>query len=194
MSFFPNGDREVGVPISPEVIERFGEIVPVMVEEAWNGPGAVTSNNGFIRLIDPAALLPVMDVILPTHPNAIPTFATAWGDLVVQHEDSYLLVLYRFGFFTEFIDMAADFVFDLLDEPEQQETALQRLFFDEAVAALGMPAIDECFGFKLPLAMGGPDTVDNVAIRKLKEHLVFLVQTSGAPKDLDELDPPEQSA
>ena len=57
-----------------------------------------------------------------------------------------------------------------------------------------MPAIDECFGFKLPLAMGGPATVDNVAIRKLKEHLVFLVQTSGAPKDLDELDPPEQSA
>ena len=66
-----------------------------------------------------------------------------------------------------------------------------RSFYDDAVAALGVPEIDECFGFKLPLAMGGPYTVGNLTRRKLKEHLVFLVQASGAPRDLDEIDPPK---
>ena len=194
MSYFPRGDRAGGRPVSPESIERFGAQVPLTVDEAWKSVGTLMTSDGFIRLIDPAEVLPVMDLILPTHPGAIPTFATAWGDLIVQHEDAYVLVLYRLGFYTEFFGMAIDYVFDLADQAEEQATSLQRLFYDDAVAAYGVPAIDECFGFKLPLAMGGPDTVDNVAIRTLKEHLVFLVQTSGAPKDLDELDPPEQSA
>jgi hypothetical protein len=194
MSYFPRGDRAGGRAVSPDLIERFGGDVPLTVLDAWKTVGTLTTSDGFMRLIDPADVLPVMDLILPTHPGAIPTLATAWGDLIVQYEDTYVLVLYRFGFYTEYFGIAADYVLDLVDDPEQQAGSLQRLFYDDAVAALGVPAIDECFGFKLPLAMGGPATVDNVAIRKLKEHLVFLVQTSGAPKDLDELHPPEQSA
>ena len=193
MTYFPSGYRVVG-SISSEAIAEFGELVPVTAEKAWKEAGALMTPDGFIRLVDPSLLIPVMDLILPSHPGAIPTFATAWGDLIVQHDDTYVLVLYRLGFYTEFFDMASDDIFDLLDDPSQQATSLQRSFYDEAVAALGEPAIDECFGFKLPLAMGGPDTVQNLAIRKLREHLVFLVEASGAPRDLDELGPPEQSA
>ena len=193
MTYFPSGYRVVG-SISPEAIAEFGELVPVTAEKAWKEAGALMTPDGFIRLVDPSLLIPVMHLILPSHPGAIPTFATAWGDLIVQHDDTYVLVLYRLGFYTEFFDMASDDIFDLLDDPSQQATSLQRSFYDEAVAALGEPAIDECFGFKLPLAMGGPDTVQNLAIRKLREHLVFLVEASGAPRDLDELGPPEQSA
>lgn len=176
--------------ISPEVIDQYGEIVPIAVEKAWTEDGAMMTSDGFIRLVDPALLLPVMGVILPSHPGALPVFATAWGDLVVQWEGTYVLVLYRYGFFVQFTQRASGIVFDLVKNPATQQAKLRRLFYDDAVAALGVPEIDECFGFKLPLAMGGPESVDNVARRKLKEHLVFLVQTSGAPRDLDELDPP----
>ncbi len=187
---FRHGFRVAG-RISPEMIERYGDVVPVTMEEAWNEDGALVTSDGFVRLIDPALLLPVMDVILPSHPGALPVFATAWGDLIVQWEDSYVIVMYRYGFYTMFFDMASDVIFDLLEEPETQDRRLLRGFYDDAVAALGVPEIDECFGFKLPLAMGGPETVGNLTRRKLKEHLVFLVQASGPPRDLDEIDPPK---
>jgi hypothetical protein len=187
--YFRNGFR-AGGRITPDVIDRYGDVVPVTVEEAWTEDGALMTSDGFVRLIDPALLLPVMDAILPSHPGALPVFATAWGDLIVQWEDTYVLVLYRYGFYVQYSSIASDLIFEHLEDPDAQSTRLRRLFYDDAVAALGVPEIDECFGFKLPLAMGGPESVDNVARRKLKEHLAFLVQTSGAPRDLDELDPP----
>lgn len=186
--YFHRGYRVAG-PVSPEVIERYGELVPAEVEDAWRQEGAMLSDDGFARLIDPAELLPVMDVILPSHPGALPVFATAWGDLVVLHEDTFVLVLFRYGFYVTFSTFPNGFIFDDLEDPQEHATRLQRGFYDEAVAALGVPAIDECFGFVLPLAAGGAETVENVARRKLKEHLVFLVETGGAPRDLDELAP-----
>ncbi|MDQ0576383.1 hypothetical protein QFZ29_002606 [Agromyces albus] len=184
------GGFRVAGPISPEVIEEYGKSVPITMEEAWTEDGALMTSDGFVRLIDPALLLPVMDAILPSHPGALPVFATAWGDLIVQWERTYVLVLYRYGFFVPFSRRVSDVIFDDMEDSATQQADLRRLFYDDAVAALGLPEIDECFGFKLPLAMGGPESVDNVARRKLKEHLAFLVQTSGAPRDLDELDPP----
>ncbi|MEH1013697.1 T6SS immunity protein Tdi1 domain-containing protein [Micromonospora sp. CPCC 206060] len=177
--------------ISTEVVEQYGKIVPVSMEEAWKNEGALVTQDGFVRLIDPGLLLPVMEVILPSHPGAIPVFTTAWGDLVVQYDDTYVLALYRYGFYTEYSGIVTDLIFDDLEDHQSQLTRLQRQCYDDAVATLGEPAIDECFGFKLPLAMGGSEVVGNVVRRKLKEHLVFLVQSSGAPRDLDEVDPPE---
>lgn len=186
--YFQPGFRVVG-PISRDVVERWGELVPAEVEDAWITDGAMISADGFARLIDPATLLPVMDELLPSHPGALPVFATAWGDLIVFHENTFVLVLFRLGFYVTYSPFPTGFVFDDLEDPQEHATRLQRGIYDEAVAKLGVPEIDECFGFVLPLSAGGAPTVDNVARRPLKEHLAFLVQVGGAPRDLDELAP-----
>ncbi|WP_416904590.1 T6SS immunity protein Tdi1 domain-containing protein [Micromonospora echinospora] len=181
---FRNGHRVVG-SISPDVVERYGTNVPFAMERAWRDEGALMTADGFVRLIDPALLLPVMDLILPSHPGALPVFATAWGDLVVQHRGRFLLVRYAHGFHREYVDVVSDLVFDHLEHPRSR--ALPRLCYDDAVARLGVPDIDECFGFTLPLSMGGSEDVTNVSRRKLKEHLVFLVQAAGPPYALKKL-------
>ncbi|MEH1016259.1 T6SS immunity protein Tdi1 domain-containing protein [Micromonospora sp. CPCC 206060] len=175
--------------ISPEIIAQYEQLVPISMEQAWRDEGALMTADGFVRLIDPALLLPVMDLILPSHPGALPVFATAWGDLIVQHQDRFLIVWYRFGFYHEYASDVSDLVFDYLEHPGARTNALNRLFYDDAAANLGVPEINECFGFKLPLAMGGTEDVDNVTRRKLKEHLVFLVQASGPPYELPKLAP-----
>ncbi|MFI6820209.1 T6SS immunity protein Tdi1 domain-containing protein [Micromonospora sp. NPDC050187] len=183
---FRNGHRVVG-SIFPDVIERYGNIVPVAMERAWRDEGALMTADGFVRLIDPALLLPVMDLILPSHPGALPVFATAWGDLVVQHQGRFLLVRYPHGFYSEYADVVSDLVFDYLEHPYARP--LPRLCYDDAVTRLGVPEIDECFGFTLPLSMGGREDVTNVSRRKLKEHLVFLVHAAGPPYALPKLAP-----
>lgn len=186
--YFRPGYRAVG-PVAPDVIERFGELVPPEVEDAWITEGAIVNADGFARLLDPAALLPVMDTLLPSHPGALPVFATAWGDLVVFHDDTFVLVLFRYGFFVTYSPFPTGFVFDDLEDPREHATRLQRRNYDDAVAAYGVPAIDECFGFVLPLSAGGPETIENLARRPLNEHLAFLVELGGPPRDLDELAP-----
>jgi hypothetical protein len=180
---FRNGHRVVA-SMSPQIIEQYGQIVPMAMESAWREEGTLMTADGFVRLIDPAPLLPVMDLILPSHPGALPVFATAWGDLIVQHQDQFLLVEYRFGFYLEYSAGVSDHVFDHLEHPDSFTSGLNRECYEEAVDRLGVPEIDECFGFRLPLAMGGSEEVDNMVRRKLKEHLVFLVQASGPPHAL----------
>ena len=186
--YFRAGARSVGT-ISPEIIERYGEAVPPQIEDAWVKDGALMTADGYARLIDPAALLPVMDTLLPSHPGALPVFATAWGDLIVLHEHTFVLVLFRYGFFVTFSPFPTGHVFKDLEDPQVLETVLRRGAYDDAVAALGVPGIDECFGYVLPLSAGGAETIDNLARRPLKEHLAFLVETGGAPRDLDALAP-----
>lgn len=186
--YFRPGSHVVG-PVSPEVIERYGELVPAQVEDAWITSGATITADGFARLLDPAALLPVMPQLLPEHLGALPVFATAWGDLIVLHEDTFVLALFRYGFYTTFSPFPTGAIFDDLEDPEVQVKMLQRGTYDDATAKLGVPGIDECFGYVLPLSAGGPETVANLARRPLKEHLAFLVETGGAPRDLNDLAP-----
>lgn len=185
---FQPGFRVVGA-ISPEVIERYRDLVPARVEDAWTDDGVIVGADGFARLIDPSTLLPLMDTLLPSHPGALPVLATAWGDLIVLHDGAFVLVMFRYGFYVIFAHRANGMIFADLEDPQEHATRLQRSIYDDAVAALGGPAIDECFGFILPLSMGGSETVDNVARRPLKEHLAFLVEAGGAPRDLNELAP-----
>lgn len=188
--YFPSGFVPVGGRVEPWIVERFGENVSGTLEDAWQTVGPGTTPDGFIRLIDPGTLLPLMDTLVPSLPGAVPMFATAWGDLVVYHEEKTYVVLFRYGFYDDFLGRPSGYEFDALDERETQETVLQRSFYDQAVSVLGVPAIDECFGFVAPLALGGAADVSNVARRKLKEHLVFLVQAGGAPRHLREVSPP----
>lgn len=185
--YFEGGFIRLG-PIDPAVAARFNPD-DGLLESALVELGTGMTPDGFIRLIDPGPLLPVMDQILPSKPGAVPVFATAWGDLVVLHEGQMWVALYRFGFYDDFLGEPTGYEFDALEDPEVQETILQRSFYDQAVSVLGVPAIDECFGFVTPLSLGGAADVSNVARRPLKEHLVFLVQTGGAPRHLDEVSP-----
>ncbi len=186
--YFLDGFIPLG-PVDPAIAARF-DPEDGLLQEALVELGTGTTPDGFIRLIDPGLLLPVMDAILPSKPGAVPVFATAWGDLIVLHERELWLVLFRFGFYDDFFGEPDGYEFFALEDPQVQETILQRSFYDQAVSVLGVPALDECFGFVVPLSSGGAADVSNVARRKLTEHLVFLVQTGGAPRHLDEVSPP----
>lgn len=187
--YFFNGFVPAG-PVDPAIAARF-DPDDGLLEAALVELGTGMTPDGFVRLIDPAYLLPVMDTILPSMPGALPIFATAWGDLIVLHEDELWVVLFRFGWYDDFFGEPNGYEFDALEDRKVQDTILQRSCYDQAVSALGVPALDECFGFVAPLVLGGAPDASNVVRRKLKEHLVFLVQTGGAPRPLDEVDPPE---
>ncbi|WP_424464110.1 T6SS immunity protein Tdi1 domain-containing protein [Pseudoclavibacter helvolus] len=188
-----DGYRPAG-PLSSNTVEKYGELVPPSIEEAWKEGGTWMTEDGFIRLVDPAAFEDLLPQILPSMPGAYAVMATGYGDLFVVYEDALHTVYFRFGFFTtyghEFSDL--DPIFKV--ERRYQERLLFRAHYDGAVADLGIPAIDECLGFTLPLSMGGPQTSENLSRRKLREHLLFLVAAGGEPRHYDVVHPPNEAA
>ena len=53
---------------------------------------------------------------------------------------------------------------------------LEQKLFRKALKKLGPLQHDECFGFEPAIALGGSESVENVRIVKLREHLSILSQ------------------
>ncbi|WP_430591637.1 T6SS immunity protein Tdi1 domain-containing protein [Humidisolicoccus flavus] len=177
-------------PVSASTVEKYGEQVPFTVEEAWQEHGTWMTADGFARIVDPSAFEELLPQILPNMPGAFAVMATGFGDLFVVFEQRLFVVFFRLGFFMEYareFDMLHP---DLITETASQQKRLLRTTYDEGVARLGVPKIDECLGYTLPLAMGGPQTAENLSLRPLREHLIFLVSVGGVPRHFDEVHPP----
>lgn len=185
---FPTGYR-LGGAIDPAVIEHWSGRIPRQIEEVWRSSGAMMSEDGYIRLLNPGLLLPVMDQLLPSYPGALPVFATAWGDLVVWHEGAFVCVLFRYGCCTVYSEHANGLIFAELEDEEIQAKMFPRKDYDEAMVRKGVPNIDQCFGLQTPVAAGGLETFVNVERRNLREYLLFLVGVQGVPRLLDEMAP-----
>ncbi|WP_430591636.1 T6SS immunity protein Tdi1 domain-containing protein [Humidisolicoccus flavus] len=180
--------------VSSNTVEKYGELVPLSVEEAWNATGTMMTEDGFARLIDPVAFEDLLPEILPNLPRAYAVMATGFGDLFVVFEERLFVVFFRFGFYMEFAKRFGELDPVFASESDTQQKRLLRTTYDEGVARLGVPKIDECLGYTLPLAMGGPQTAENLSLRPLREHLIFLVSVGGVPRHFDEVHPPSAGA
>lgn len=177
-------------PVTDATVPKYGELVPLPLEEAWIEGGTWATEDGYMRIVDPVAFEDILPEVLPSMPGAYALMATAFGDLFVVHEDIEYVVYFRFGFFMTFGHKFAIFTPDDVADRGYQDRLLFRTTYDDAVRRLGTPDIDECFGYTLPLSMGGPQTAENLSRRKLREHLAFLVAAGGEPRHYDVVHPP----
>ncbi|WP_430591639.1 T6SS immunity protein Tdi1 domain-containing protein [Humidisolicoccus flavus] len=183
-SYVPAGN------VSSNTVEKYGELVPLSVEKAWRATGTMMTEDGFARLVDPVAFEDLLPEILPNLPGAYAVMATGFGDLLVVHDTTVYVVFFRLGFYMQYLSKFGAIVPISMTERASQEKILLRTTYDEGVARLGVPKIDECLGYTLPLAMGGPQTAENLSLRPLREHLIFLVSVGGVPRHFDEVHPP----
>lgn len=64
----------------------------------------------------------------------------------------------------------------ILGEPAMARFFLRLDEYAWAAAPLGKPAPWECFSSNVPAVLGGPDTIENVAIQSLVVHVSFTLQ------------------
>lgn len=107
-------------------------------------------------------------------------FATAFADLIVVEEQAVRLVSPRRGThriiatdLERFLAYAAS--------PEYRDGAdhLDAALYPEAVALLGVPERDQCFGFVPLLALGGAEDVEHLRRVRLREHLAVIAEIAG---------------
>jgi len=166
--------------VSEQTLARWGPRVPEPVAQVWREQGLGLVGDGFVRVVDPdRAMVMLGGIGLPD--GAVPVFTTALADLVLWTEPVFAVARFRFGVIDIIGVDATQLVADLQDDAFLDQS-LARAPYAEGVARLGVPGIDECFGFVPLLALGGRGDAASLDRCGYWEHLALISQLAGPPR------------
>jgi len=164
--------------LTEEALARWVPRVPGPIGQVWREQGVGLVGDGFVRVVDPDRALLMLDGVVGLPQRAVPVFTTALADVVLWVEPLFVVVRFRFGRTDTLGFDAAQLVNDLQDDVflDQQ---LAREPYPQGVARLGVPGVDECFGFVPLLALGGRGDAASLDRCGLWEHLAVVAQLTG---------------
>lgn len=172
-------------PLTPEALERYAGRVPEPILTAWTEHGSgLVGEDGYVRLLDPDHALRMLDGVIGLPEGAVPVFVTGMGDLLLWIEPVFHLVRFRWGTIEAFSADAERLIADLQD-PEVLDRVLEREPYTAAIARLGVPGLEQCFGYVPLLALGGSTDPERLDLGGLWEHLALIVHLAGLPRPRD---------
>ena len=140
--------------------------------------------DGLLRTVDPASIARiVVDLADPIHAShSFPILTTAFGDVVTEWRSRLYLINARLG---RYLGLGRVHhlgrVIAHLAAPAERHVFLGELPWAQAVHALGMPGVEECFAYVPPLSVlprPGGDLTGLVRM-DLVTHLRFLAAFHG---------------
>lgn len=164
--------------ITDDTIGRFAAKVPETVASAWRVHGTGLVGDGFVRLVDPGHARAMLDGVVNLPDNAVPVFTTALADVIVCIESAFYVLNFRLGYI-DLLDTDALRLLQNLSKDQFLDQSLVRAPYREAVERLGVPGLDECFGYVPLLALGGTPDPDHLDRGGLWEHIAVIVQLAG---------------
>jgi hypothetical protein len=169
-------------PLPEEVVATYRPRVPEPVAELWDTVGVARTDDGFVRVLDPARAEQMVAGVVPLPEGAVPVFSTGLGDLICWWPAQDLFAAWKFRWGV--IDpvgrggQAADLV-ERLGEDAFCDQVLERQPYPEAAALAGIPGPDQCYGFVPLLALGGPPTAEHLDLGGMWEHIALIHQLAG---------------
>ncbi|MGY4645329.1 T6SS immunity protein Tdi1 domain-containing protein [Cellulomonas sp. URHB0016] len=168
-------------PIADDTIARFADQVPAPVVTAWREHGAGLVGDGYVRLLDPDHARQMLDGVVGMPEGTVPVLATALADLVFWIEPLFHIARFRWGVI-ETLHFDAALLFADVQKDEVLDGVLERGPYTQAVGRLGVPGIDECYGYVPLLALGGSSDPSHLDRGGLWEHLAVVMQLAGPPR------------
>jgi hypothetical protein len=166
-------------PIAAETIARHERAVPSDLAAFWREHGAGLLGDGFVRVVDPDRAISMLGGVGFNTP-AVPVFTTALADVIVYIEPAFHLIQFRFGVI-DFLAFDSPKLFADLQEEAFLDLILSRQPYPAGVQRLGVPGLDECFGFVPLLALGGKEDAAYLDRGGLWEHIAVITQFAGPP-------------
>lgn len=167
-------------PIDDATIDRHAGRVPEPVLTAWREHGTGLVGDGYVRLLDPDHASEMLDGVIGMPDGTVPVLATALADLVLWIEPMFHVVRFRWGVI-EVLHVDAALMFADVQRDEVLDDVLERPPYTAAVPRLGVPGIDECFGYVPLLGLGGSEDPAHLDRGGLWEHLAVITQLVGLP-------------
>ena len=164
--------------VPEELIQEYAEKLPAEFLDFWRKYGFGTFYDGFLKAINPMDYQEILKKTYFQGDVSIPFFATAFGDLIVWAKNRFIkIVKYRYSNNDVISDGAEYFFEDLADGELDADFDIKQ--YQEAVAKHGYLEYDECFGYVPLLLLGGKETVNNLKMVKIREHISLITEMSG---------------
>lgn len=165
--------------VKEKLIKEYGSRLPIEIIDIWKNYGFGTFYNGYLKVINPNDYIRILDESYFQGNVSIPIFATAFGDLITWEKNQFIgIVQYRYGK-NEVISDGFDFFFDDLYDGELDKDFFDINQYEKAISVYGSLNYDECFGYVPLLGLGGKETVENLKIVKLREHIELIAEMTG---------------
>ena len=173
----------------PELLERYRDLVPPGLLELWQHAGFGFYSDGFLQLIQPDEYHEVLCgwLLRDPDPERVPFMMTAFGTLIyyrmlardpegkiVAEDVAYLEPHHRDS---SVLSWSLEGVFnDALGEDDALSDFYRRDGFGDARALYGPLNPDEIYFYRLPLALGGAENLENLTKGDARVQLEILLQ------------------
>ena len=196
MAIKPFADFKLHKPADGAVIEKYTNVLPHALINIWKEYGFGSFAKGFLKTINPDEYQELLNKTYIKDTKPIPIFTTALGDILTWDYDFFgkerekchciNIVYYRDGddcIVSPVTSLDDDDFFS--EELTDSDTYKSDFFWGaylEAVKVHGttIPEYDECYGYVPLLGLGGKETVNNLQIVKIKEHIMLIKEMMGA--------------
>ena len=163
----------IRIPVPPDLNQILGQSVPEELREFWEKYELGGFGDSALNFFDPRRV--AKDVArLSGRANAIPFARTAFGDVFSVDSNTVFLTSVEYRRTVEISPSLDIFGFGTFKSKRQTDDLLMRPYKDEAERKLGKLDPGECYGYRLALAAGGKEDIDNLEIKRFEAYLAVL--------------------
>lgn len=165
--------------VSEDIIKKYRGIVLEEITEIWEKYGFGDCLNGYLKVINPDEVRPLLEEAYRCTPDEIPVFVTGMGDIINCNKNGYLEWLDFRHNACSMIGKKFPLTMRRFTTDDFLENTLKWLPYPQAVEKFGRPEYDECFGYSPLLSLGGNEKVENLSKVKFIEHIYMMSQAQG---------------
>ena len=168
-------------PVDADIISKYSGIVPEQLIILWQEAGWGIFCDGMVRLVNPEEYQGfVNEYFHKDHNEAVtPFMVTAFGDIfacaVSRVLGNHIVFLnIRYGTF-QILPNHPEVLLNTHLFDKRNYYALDR--YTEIKEKIGVPRMDECFGYTPPLVLGGTEADENIQRVKLLPYIETIAQS-----------------
>lgn len=165
--------------VNDSVINKFKSVIPEALLLIWKNYGLGTFMNGYIKVINPDDYLDLFSKSQCRLKNAVPIFATAFGDIITCESGEYISILYYRYDKIELMLKDFNFFLNRLNDNRFLNEFFSLNQYNKAINKYGNLRYRECFGYTPLLSFGEKE--DTLGLKKIQiqEHIALIKAYSG---------------
>jgi len=154
---------------TPEVVEKLAPLVDEGVLQLWASSGYGLPEDNYFRLVDPLPIMELLPALYEDYTNGVPILSTAFGDLIVFQDESYIVLRFR-DRVARIVGVRLEYLLHDLKSDFFRKEMFNPFLFAETAAKVGAPADNKQFTIELHPTVDG----QNSATLKIAELLSVL--------------------
>jgi hypothetical protein len=165
--------------VGADEIASYQNRLPQAILDLWQDAGQCAYSDGLMWFVNPDDYAGIMDAWLEEPDHSLVFARSSFGELFTWNGEAIYQLFIHVGSYGRLMKDITVYMESVMINNRILEDSHDLKLHKKALKKLGPLAYDECYTFVPALALGGEESITNVAKVKHLEHLLFLAQVHG---------------